>query len=379
MLEVDIGLELGQFRLNAAFESGSAVTALFGRSGAGKSTIVKAIGGLVRPARGRITLGGEVLFDAKANIDVSVQARRIGHVFQDARLFPHLSVGGNLRYGGRFAPRPPSRAQTGEVVDLLGISHLLDRRPATLSGGEKQRIAIARALLMLPRALIMDEPLASLDARRKADILPYLDRLSSLGQRAGENPMPIIYVSHALDEVTRLATTMVVIEAGRVVAQGSTEAIMSRVDLHPFTGQRDTGALLTAQVVAHDEFYQLTELALAGQSLKVARIAQPVGAKVRLQVLARDVTLSVVRPKGQSTRNILKGKISALKLEKGAHADIAIAVSDQILRARITRQAVDDLALHPGARIYALVKTVAVERRLISPMQSLKKPKDDKE
>ena len=184
---------------------------------------------------------------------------------------------------------------------------------------------------------------------------------------AGDTPMPIIYVSHALDEVTRLAATMVVIEAGKVVAQGPTEAIMSRVDLHPFTGQRDTGGILTAHVVAHDEFYQLTELALKGQTLKVAKIDHPRGARLRLRVRARDVTLATMRPQGQSTRNILKGKILALELEKGAHADVAVTVNEEVLRARITRQAVDELGLHPGVEVFALVKSVAVERQLISP------------
>ncbi|MFV2092735.1 MAG: molybdenum ABC transporter ATP-binding protein, partial [Hyphomicrobiales bacterium] len=271
--------------------------------------------------------------------------------------------------------RRPSKAQWDEVVELLGISHLLDRWPATLSGGEKQRVAIARALLMLPRALIMDEPLASLDARRKADILPYLDRLSGLERMAGEAPMPIVYVSHALDEVTRLATTMVVIEAGRVIAQGPTEEVMGRVDLHPFTGQRDTGGLLTGQIVAHDEFYQLTELSVGEQSLKVPLVAEPVGARVRLRVRARDVTLSLVRPESQSTRNALKGQISALKLEKGAHADVAIDVNGAVLRARITRQAVDELALGPGVEVFALIKSVAVERRLIAPALAGEKPR----
>ncbi|TXN60485.1 molybdenum ABC transporter ATP-binding protein, partial [Methylobacterium sp. WL6] len=224
-LDVAVALRRGAFTLDAAFAAGAGLTALFGRSGSGKTTLIDLIAGLSRPDRGRIVVAGETLVDTDRRIALPVHRRRIGLVFQDARLFPHLSVRSNLGYGRFFAGRRAERAEHDAVVDMLGIGHLLDRQPAGLSGGERQRVAIGRALLARPRLLLMDEPLAALDEARKGEILPYIERLRD------EAGIPIVYVSHAVGEVARLANTVVVLEAGRVAAAGPAEAILRRADL----------------------------------------------------------------------------------------------------------------------------------------------------
>jgi molybdate transport system ATP-binding protein len=219
MLALDVEKRLGDFTLTAKFEAAAGVTALFGPSGAGKTTLVNMIAGLVAPDRGRILLDDTVLFDSAARIDVPAHARRIGYVFQEGRLFPHLTVAGNLDYGRWMCGLPPDPAQAAHVVDLLDIGHLRDRRPGKLSGGERQRVAIGRALLMRPRLLLLDEPLASLDVARKREILPYLERLRD------EARVPMVYVSHQAGELRRIATQVVRMEAGRVTAVGGAELL----------------------------------------------------------------------------------------------------------------------------------------------------------
>ena len=219
MLEVDVEKRLGDFSLSARFQSGSGVTAVFGPSGAGKTTLVNMIAGLVAPDRGRITIDEAVLFDSAKRIDLPPHRRRIGYVFQEGRLFPHLSVRHNLDYGRRMCGLPPDQAQTARIVGLLDIGELLERRPGKLSGGERQRIAIGRALLMRPRLLLLDEPLASLDVARKREILPYLERLRD------EVGVPMVYVSHQAAELRRIATSVVRLEAGKVAATGGKELL----------------------------------------------------------------------------------------------------------------------------------------------------------
>ena len=358
MIDVDIRLALGSFVLDAQFRSAAPVSALFGRSGAGKSTIVKAVGGLLTPQSGRIALGDTVIFDSARGIDVPARARRIGHVFQDARLFPHMTVAVNLGYGGRYAAKKPSAETWDEVVKLLDIGPLLDRYPAGLSGGEIQRVAIGRALLMSPLALIMDEPLASLDGRRKAEILPYLDRLTA------EAHVPILYVSHALDEVMRLASTLVLVEDGHVLASGPVEEVMARADLADATGGEDAGAVLAARIAGHNEAYMLTEIDVAGQMVTVPRVAAEPGHAMRLLIRAGDVVLATSRPEGLSARNVLSGRIEAIAVGAGAYADVAVDIGGANLRARITRQALDDLDLKTGDAVFALIKSVAIGRRV---------------
>lgn len=364
MLEVDIEHRLGSLELAASFAADQGVTALFGRSGAGKTSIVNAIAGLLRPTRGRITVDGTTLFDSDRRIDLPRHRRRVGYVFQEARLFPHLTVHQNLLYGRWFTPRRERRGAFAEVVGLLGIGHLLARRPANLSGGERQRVAIGRALLASPRLLLMDEPLASLDGARKDEILPFLDRLRT------EARLPIVYVSHALDEVTRLADTMIVLSEGRVAAAGPIGEVMARLDLQPLTGRAEAGSVLEAMLVRHDEAYALSELALAGQRLFVPRLDREPGAVVRVRIRARDVAIATQPLTGVSFRNMLGGRVRAIRAEPGAFAELAIDIGGPTLRARLTRHAVDELDLGPGRLVIALIRTVAVERRLLTPLAS---------
>src|SRR5438128_658099 len=306
MLEVDIEHRLGTFALDIHFRSGRGLTALFGRSGAGKTSVVHAIAGLISPHRGRIVVAGSVWTDTELGIRLPTHRRRVGYVFQEGRLFPHLTVRQNLLFGRWFAPMGTPPGRLDDVVDLLGIGALLDRRPARLSGGEKQRVAIGRALLASPRVLLMDEPLASLDARRKDEILPYLERLRD---QAG---IPIVYVSHSVAEVTRLATTIVLISAGRVHAAGPVQEVMGRAELYPLAGRFEAGAVLAVRVAAHDHRWSLTELTGSFGKLTVPRLDAPVGTALRVRVRARDVILAIARPSGISALNVLAGRVERL-------------------------------------------------------------------
>lgn len=330
--------------------------ALFGPSGCGKSTTANVIAGLLRPAACRVVLDGAVLADSAQGIHVPPERRRIGVVFQDARLFPHLSVERNLRYGLRRAP--PGPFGLAAIAELLGIGPLLARRPHTLSGGERQRVAIGRALLSQPRLLVMDEPLASLDAARKAEILPYLARLKATLR------LPIVYVTHSLDEVGRLADTLVMIEAGRVRAAGDLPAMASRSDL-PIARAADAAAVLPARVAGQEPERGLTRLEVAGQALRVSAIAAEAGASVRLRIPAREVVLATARPEAVSITNCLHGAVRAIAAEGETEALVEIALGpgaqQQALLARVTADALRRLDLPPGKPVFALVKSVSVE------------------
>jgi molybdate transport system ATP-binding protein len=361
MLEVDIEHRFGVFTLDAHFRSGRGLTAVLGRSGAGKTSIVNAIAGLIRPRRGRIVIDGLVLLDTERGICTPSHRRRIGYVFQEGRLFPHLSVRHNLLFGHWFAPGRERRGtRLDDVVDLLGIAALLDRRPARLSGGEKQRVAIGRALLSSPRLLLMDEPLASLDGRRKDEILPYLERLRD------EAGVPIVYVSHSVAEITRLATTIVLISEGQVRAVGPVQEVMGRADLYPLTGRFEAGALLMVRVAAHDPCWSLTELAGSFGRLVVPLFDAPVGTALRVRIRARDVTLAANAPSGISALNVLAGRVERLvPIEEGA-IEVQLRLGDERLLARVTRRSSEALGLAPGREVFAVIKTVAIDRRSFS-------------
>jgi molybdate transport system ATP-binding protein len=337
--------------LDVSFTAAGGATVLFGPSGCGKSTVVKAIGGLIRPNAGRVAIDDVVLFDR--DVFVPPERRRVGLVFQESRLFPHLSVRGNLRYGARRAPPGPVRE--ADVVELLGIGALLDRRPHTLSGGERQRVAIGRALLSQPRLLLLDEPLASLDASRRDDILPYLARLkSALG-------VPLVYVTHAWDEVLALADTMVLMEAGRVCATGPLEALAGRNDL-PLAGRDDAGAVLSLTVVEHDPLCRLTLLGGDGLRLLVPELRVAPGTRLRVRVPAREVILALEAPRGISLHNVIEGEVRAVAPDPARDAMLVeVAVGEVGLLARVTPDAIGRLALVPGATVLALVKSVAVD------------------
>jgi molybdate transport system ATP-binding protein len=360
VLEVDIEHRLGAFDLDIHFRSGRGLTALFGRSGAGKTSVVNAIAGLVRPNRGRIVVDEAVLLDTERGICSPTHRRGVGYVFQEGRLFPHLTVRHNLLFGRWFAPGGTRSARIEDVVELLGIGPLLDRRPGRLSGGEKQRVAIGRALLARPRLLLMDEPLASLDARRKDEILPYLERLRDQAN------VPIIYVSHSVAEVTRLATTIVLISDGRVHAVGPVQEVMGRADLYPLAGRFEAGAVLLVHVARHDPRWGLTELAGSFGELVVPRLEIPVGTALRIRVRARDVILAVTRPSGISALNVVEGQVERLiPIEEGA-LEVQLRASDQRLLARVTRRSGEALGLAPGCQVFAVIKSVAIDRRSLS-------------
>lgn len=359
-LTVDVRHRLGDFRLQTAFESGGRLTALFGRSGAGKTSLVDIIAGLIRPDHGRVVVDGETLVDTERRVFVPRHRRRLGYVFQEGRLFPHLTVRQNLLYGQWFAARSERYGSLDQVVGLLGIGHLLDRPPARLSGGEKQRVAIGRALLASPRLLLMDEPLASLDEARKGEILPYIERLRD------EGGIPIVYVSHSVPEVARLATTLVVLSEGGVVAVGPTPEVMGRVDLFPMTGRAEAGAVLDARVAGHDEVFQLTRLAAAAGELTVPKLDLAVGTPVRMRVRARDVMLALAPPDGLSALNVLPAAVAEIGGSDGPIVDIRLDCNGDALTARLTRRSVERLGLEPGRAVFAVIKSIAFDNRSLS-------------
>ena len=351
MLEVDVRHRFGPFQLEAAFSAPErGVTAIFGPSGCGKTTVLAAVAGLLRPDSGRVVLDGTALFDAAACVFVPPERRRCGVVFQEARLFPHLSVQTNLRYGRRRARTGEAGPEFEEVVELLGIGHLLGRRPGRLSGGERQRVALGRALLSRPRLLLLDEPLAALDAERRAEVLPFLARVRA---RFG---LPMLYVTHALDEVDQLADHLVVMAAGRVLASDTVEAVSLRTDL-PLAGRADAGAVLPCVVSGHDEARGLTRLAFAGGELLVPLTARTVA---RVRVRARDVAVAVAEPVGLSTLNVLAGTVASVDASGPLEAMLCVRVGESALLALVTRDTVARLGLQPGRPVWALVKSVSL-------------------
>ena len=353
-LSMTLSHRFADFKLDLSLETGPGITALFGRSGAGKTTIINAVAGLLRPDAGRIVIDGEVVLDTAKNIFVSAHKRRLGTVFQDARLFPHLTVAQNLSFGSRYAPKSSQGASLPDVVSLLGLEDILARRPATLSGGEKQRVALGRALLNHPRMLLMDEPLASLDGPRKQDILPYLERL-----RDGPLGLPILYVSHATDEVARLADTLVLLQGGTVRAQGPLFEVMSDPAAVPLLGVREAGAVVEAEVLSHGDD-GISTLKISAGTIELPGVQAAPGSRVRLRVLAQDVIVSLTRPAGLSSVNVLPVVIDAVHPGDGPGAAIALqAGSDRIL-ARVTARAVTELGLAPGLPCYVILKATSV-------------------
>ncbi|WP_269933333.1 molybdenum ABC transporter ATP-binding protein [Aminobacter sp. HY435] len=364
-LEIDIRHRLGALQLEASFASRGRLTALFGPSGSGKTSVINIIAGLIRPDAGRIVAGDRVLVDIGAGKYLPAHKRRIGFVFQDARLFPHLSVRSNLVYGRWFTPRGERYANFDRVVEMLGIGHLLDRRPNLLSGGERQRVAIGRALLASPRLLLMDEPLASLDDARKSEIMPYLERLRD------ETKIPIVYVSHSIAEVARLATDIVVMANGKITAAGPTTDIMQRLELLPPEEVGEGGAVLDMTVTGHDAAYAMSVLGAAAGEIRVPDTALAIGAKVRVRIRARDVMIATERPTGLSALNILPGRIAEIVEVNAAQVDIRLDCHGDKLVSRITRQSFEALHLALGREVFAVIKTVAFDRANLSPGASL--------
>ncbi|WP_299851351.1 molybdenum ABC transporter ATP-binding protein [uncultured Roseovarius sp.] len=359
-LSVRITHQLGDFTLDVAFEAGPGVTALFGPSGSGKTSVANGIAGLLVPDEGRVTLRDQVLFDAAQGVCVAAHKRRIGYVFQDGRLFPHLTVEGNIRFGMRFAKGVGNPA---EVVDLLGLESLMQRRPGALSGGEKQRVALARALMSNPEILLMDEPLAALDEPRKEEILPYLERLRD------QSDIPILYVSHSVAEVARLADDLVILQGGKVACHGPAEEVLSDPAAMPFVGVREAGSILRAKVLEHGPD-GLSRLVISGGELVLPGVTADEGSVIRIRVLSQDILLSVERPAGLSSRNILPVTVESLRLGDGPGAAISLCAGEERLLARITAQAAREMGLEPGTRCFAILKATAVPKGSIGAAKS---------
>jgi molybdate transport system ATP-binding protein len=360
-LTVDVRHRLGSFTLEAAFASAGGITAVFGASGCGKTTLVNVIAGLIRPDFARINVGDTVLVDTARGIDLPPHRRRIGYVFQEARLFPHLTVESNLAYGEWFTPKAERYAARAQILDLLGIAHLLKRRPRDLSGGEKQRVAIGRALLASPRLLLMDEPLASLDAARKAEIMPYLERLRD------EVKIPIVYVSHSVAEVMRLASDVAVLSQGRLAAFGPAAEIAQRLDLVPDEEREEGGVIIDMQVAAHDAGFDLTRLSSGAGDIYVPGRLGPEGTPARVRIRARDVMLALEEPRNISALNILRGTVAEISPAGPSSVNVRLDCGGAAVVARITRHSASALGLVPGTPAFAVVKAVSVSGPAAEP------------
>jgi len=332
---------------------GEGVTALFGHSGSGKTTVLRALAGLERTPGAYIALGDEVWQDEARGLFVPTHRRGIGYVFQEASLFAHLDVRANLEFGQKRLKPSGRRFALGPVAELLGIARLLDQQPGTLSGGERQRVAIARTLLASPRLLLMDEPLAALDMKRKLEILPYLERMHD------ELALPVVYVSHSADEVARLADHLVVLEEGRVLGSGPLSETLARLDLAA-NFEDDAGVMIETVLAGQDED-GLSRLAFAGGALLVGRRQAALGSRVRCRIHARDVSLALERPRGSSITNILPGVVDAVgPAATPGQVLVRLKIGETPLLARITERSRRELGIEPGRSLWAQVKAVAL-------------------
>ncbi len=353
-LRVRLRMDRGAFQLDVDLDLPlHGISALFGHSGSGKTTVLRAIAGLERAPGGVVARGDEVWQDDARGVFVPVHQRAVGYVFQEASLFPHLSVRANLEFGRKRVPVHERRFALEPVTALLGIENLLERRPDGLSGGERQRVAIARALLASPRLLLMDEPLAALDLRRKQEILPYLERMH------GELAIPIVYVSHAPDEVARLADHLVLLDAGKAVASGPLSETLARVDLPPSFAD-DAGVVLDSILAGHEED-ALSRLEFAGGALFVGRRREAIGTHLRCRIHARDVSLALDRPQATSIVNRLPAVVTAVAAtDTPGHVLVQLRMGESPLLARITERSRRELGIAPGLRLWVQIKGVAL-------------------
>ena len=359
MLSVNITKAFGSFRLETQFEvEEGSITAIFGKSGAGKTSTINAIAGLSRPDVGIIQIGNTTLFDQNSNINLPIYRRQIGYVFQEDRLFPHMTVRKNLIYGSPKTRDVANSLNLPDITGLLELAPLLERMPRTLSGGEKQRVAIGRALLSNPKLLLMDEPLASIDVQHRFEILPFIQRVR---EKTG---ITIIYVTHALEEVIFIADQIILLSEGQVTAQGTVEEIMSRLDLHPMTSRFDAGAVISATYSGYDREFDLGELSFDGGTLRIAGLNAEIGIHLRAHIRARDVSLMLDKPKDTSVLNVFKGELIEIRHEEGPQLDLLINIGTPLI-ARITRKSLNDLNLDIGSKVYAMIKAVAIDRRTL--------------
>jgi len=358
MLDVKIKGTIGQLSIDATFttEPGT-VTALFGRSGSGKTSIVNMIAGLVRPHYGRIAINGEILFDSAHSIDKPPNKRGVGYVFQDNLLFPHLTVKGNLSYGYNLVPARERYLHLDEVVELLGLGDLLLRRSKTLSGGEKKRVALGRALLSNPCALLMDEPLTGLDVARKYEALPFIEKICRQVQ------LPIVYVSHDIDEVIRLSDQIALIDKGRTVLVGPIETVANHAEARLILGKNDPSTILSGTVTTHDTAFGLVNLETKAGIIRIPDLKLPPGATIKIRLNARDISIALSRPPDISVLNVFPGVIEQIEQVDTSSVDVKIRVVAQLtLEARITTLACRNLNLKIGMPVFALIKSVSIVR-----------------
>ena len=347
-------LARSQFDLNVDVEVPTrGITGIFGESGAGKTSLLRCIAGLEKPATGKLVVAGDVWQDTDTNSARAVHEREIGYVFQEPRLFGHLDVRSNLLYGRRRAASNGREVEFDRVIDMLGLDAMLDRSPAELSGGEAQRVAIGRALLRAPHVVLMDEPLASLDAARKDEILPFLDRLHA------ELSIPILYVSHNIEEVCRLCDHLLVIDGGRIVASGDLQKVLVRMDI-PLLSGVEAGAVIVGEVVDYDPDYDLTTIGFSGGDLRVPGRHGDAGLPLRLRIRANDISLCREKPEQTTILNVLGATIEAMQEADGPSRLLRLRVGDELLLARVTRRSCDELDLQTGDTVQTQVKAVAV-------------------
>lgn len=350
MLHIDVKKQLGTLPLEAHLDIPSqGVTALFGLSGSGKSSLINLVSGLINPDEGVISLNDRELFNSVENVCVPINQRNIGYVFQDARLFPHYTVNGNLRYGMKNT----SKDEFNYIVELLGIGHLLKRYPITLSGGEKQRVAIGRALLTDPEILLMDEPLSALDLPRKRELMNYLERLSK------EINIPILYVTHSLDELLRLAERVILLTNGKVEAYDVLENIWDSPLFLPWKQENEQSAVLSLPIFMHNPSYKMTALSIGDQNIWINQVEAQINEKVRICIHSSDVSISLNKVEQSSIRNILYGRIvNILELEN--RVDLKLDIGGKHLWASISKWSFHDLALQLGQLVYAQIKAISV-------------------
>lgn len=357
MLRINVKQSFGSFEVDVAFSIPSkGITALFGPSGAGKSSVINMIAGLKKPDMGSIVFNNALLFDSKDKVYLPPEKRRIGYIFQEARLFPHLTVKANLTYGMRLVPKGKRYVAFDEVVSLLGIKHLLSRRPEKLSGGEKQRIAIGRAFLTSPELLLMDEPLSSLDYSRKAEILPFIGKLSR------KFSIPVLYVSHSFEEIMTIADHLVLLKGGKVVASGTITDLMSQVELFRCFRGNDYGAVLSTKVKVSDDGLGLTCLGFGDDVVfKIPKFKTVTGSVVRIHISALEVALALDEPSNISTQNIFPGEIKKIVEYEEGYVDVKIDAGYSLI-SRVTKRSKQMLDLHVGQKVYCLVKSVSILR-----------------
>lgn len=361
-LNLSLQRRVDAFAFDVSLDAPGGVTGIIGPSGAGKSMLLQMIAGLTRPDHGHVTFNGETISNTATRHFLAPEHRRIGYVFQDALLFPHLSVAQNLDYGASRRKSGQSVSRDG-VIDLLGLGALLARRPHHLSGGEAQRVSIGRALLSAPRLLLMDEPLSRLDPRRRADIMPYIEALHR------HLDLPILYVSHNIDEIARLSDRVVVLNEGRVVASGGVADVLNQPEMQRLIlgedSASDSAAIVEATVCAHDTAHHATSLSLGEARISLPLLPHDVGTVVRLRIHARDVAIATEPPRHISIQNIIEAQISAITPTDSGQCDITLAIGgalggSNMLKSRITAKAQETLGLQVGMKVWALVKSVAL-------------------